>query len=109
VVKKWKEAIEQQKSKRKRDDGDEVKKEDGGKKVKTEGRCSQSVRRLLANIGSFLCSTFSFTCYTGRDQGRLKSKEGRDIGCVFISSSIAQGGRRCFIDDRRVAQNTSNG
>jgi hypothetical protein len=37
VVKKWKEAIEQQKSKRKRDDGDEVKKEDGGKKVKTEG------------------------------------------------------------------------
>ena len=38
VVKKWKEAIEQQKSKRKRDDGDEVKKEDGGKKVKTEGK-----------------------------------------------------------------------
>jgi transcription elongation factor S-II len=37
VVKKWKEAIEQQKSKRKRDDGEEVKKEDGAKKVKTEG------------------------------------------------------------------------
>lgn len=36
-MKRWKEAIEQQKSKRKRDDGDEVKKEDGVKKVKTEG------------------------------------------------------------------------
>lgn len=40
VVKRWKEVIESKKSKRKRaEDGEEVKKEDGGavKKVKTEG------------------------------------------------------------------------
>jgi hypothetical protein len=44
VVKKWKEAIEQQKSKRKRDDGDDVKKEDGGKKVKTDGKSPHYIK-----------------------------------------------------------------
>lgn len=34
VVKLWKEAIDQAKQKRKRDDGDEVKKEDGAKRPK---------------------------------------------------------------------------
>ena len=50
MVKKWKEAIEQQKSKRKRDDGDEVKKEDGGKKVKTEGMSSHLSPSILILI-----------------------------------------------------------
>lgn len=40
LVKKWKEAIEENKRKRKRDDGEEVKKEDAGKKVKAEGSTS---------------------------------------------------------------------
>ena len=42
VVKLWKEAIEQAKQKRKRDDGDEVKKEDGGAKRPKGGSESQS-------------------------------------------------------------------
>lgn len=37
VVKIWKDVIEENKRKRKRDDGDDVKKEDGAKKVKAEG------------------------------------------------------------------------
>lgn len=42
VVKLWKEAIEQNKQKRKRDDGEEVKKEDGTKRVKAAaGECLQ--------------------------------------------------------------------
>jgi hypothetical protein len=76
VVKKWKEAIEQQKSKRKRDDGDEVKKEDGGKKVKTEGKPSRRSQSTDSNRSLISCS-FSFTCNTGRFQGRYQAKEGR--------------------------------
>jgi hypothetical protein len=65
VVKKWKEAIEQQKSKRKRDDGDEVKKEDGGKKVKTEGKLLDRLK-VTRSDRSLFSRTFSLTCNTGR-------------------------------------------
>ena len=37
IVKLWKDVIEENKRKRKRDDGDEVKKEDVPKRVKAEG------------------------------------------------------------------------
>ena len=39
VVKLWKDVIEENKRKRKRDDGEEVKKEDGAKRVKADGGC----------------------------------------------------------------------
>ena len=37
LVKLWKDVIEENKRKRKREDGEEVKKEDGMKRVKAEG------------------------------------------------------------------------
>ena len=109
VVKKWKEAIEQQKSKRKRDDGDEVKKEDGGKKVKTEGMSFPSKQCLLANSGRIIGSTITSTSDTVRIQSGSQTKEGRNTRSFFFSSSIAKGGRWYPVHDRRVAQNTSNG
>jgi hypothetical protein len=76
VVKKWKEAIEQQKSKRKRDDGDEVKKEDGGKKVKTEGKPPYCLKSTCSDRSLISC-TFSLTCNTSGFQGGCQAKEGR--------------------------------
>lgn len=75
-MKKWKEAIEQQKSKRKRDDGDDVKKEEGGKKVKTEGKfvCLRVTSPLTAR---FISCSFSSTNYAGRVEGRWQAEEGR--------------------------------
>jgi hypothetical protein len=72
VVKKWKEAIEQQKSKRKRDDEDEVKKEDGGKKVKTEGKLLDRLKVTCSDRSLISCS-FPFTCNTSGFQGRYQA------------------------------------